>query len=134
MAKKKEHCWPLEFAKNQFSNEPYMRNLDDCEAWFAVRAGMQPNPDYQEAKLAARVAFTVNRWLNNKQCYSITKELADDLFSVEDLSVPMDALPLPFPCFYLDTEPFDLYLADENGKDPARILGYYVMLDEVPSR
>lgn len=133
MKKKKDICHALEFAKQLEIEKPWIQDLQKCEDVFRHCAPILKmrgyDQDAEETPTLARIAFTVNWWLKTKQCYSITKALADDLFAMEDLSFPLDAMHLPFPCFYLDMEPFSDHYKDMDGN---RLLGYYVLIDDVP--
>ena len=133
MKKKKNICHALEFAKQLEIEKPWIQDLQKCEDVFRHCAPILKmrgyDQDAEETPTLARVAFTVNWWLKTKQCYSITEALADDLFAMEDLSFPLDAMHLPFPCFYLDMEPFSDHYKDIDGN---RLLGYYVLIDDVP--
>lgn len=131
--KRKDTCHALEFAKQLYTDKPWIHDLKECDAEFrkSFRRLKQKGfaGEEKDTEALSRISFTANRWLANKQCYSITETLADDLFAMDDLSFPMDALHLPFPCFYLDMEPFG---EDMGGGEEGKLLGYYVMVDEVP--
>lgn len=133
MKKKKDICHALEFAKQLEIEKPWIQDLQKCEDVFRhctpILKKRGYDQDAEETPTLARIAFTVNWWLKTKQCYSITEALADDLFAMEDLSFPLDAMHLPFPCFYLDMEPFSDHYKDMDGN---RLLGYYVLIDDVP--
>lgn len=86
-----------------------MQDLKACEEAFGHSRQILKKQGYiedtAETKTLVRIVFTASEWLKAKQCYSITEALAEDLFAMEDLSFPLDAMHLPFPCFYLDMEP-----------------------------
>lgn len=133
MKKKKSICHALEFAKQNHIDKPWIQDLKRCDQEFKRSYGRLKEKgiiqEEWETENLSRMTFTVNRWLTSKQCYSITEALAEDLFAMEDLSFPLDAMHLPFPCFYLDMEPFSEDFDDVPG---AKLLGYYVIIDEVP--
>ena len=133
MKRKKDICHALEFAKQIEIGKPWVQDLKKCEEVFQCFGPTLKQQGYteeaEEIQTVARIAFTVNWWLKTKQCYSISDALAEDLFAMEDLSFPLDAMRLPFPCFYLDMEPFsDRY----KGSRGMKLLGYYVLIDDVP--
>ncbi len=133
MKRKKNTCHALEFAKQVYTDKPWIHDLKDCDEEFRRSYKRLKDKgfvrDVGETGTLSRTMFTINRWFGSKQCYSITKALAEDLFAMNDLSFPMDAMRLPFPCFYLDMESFGEDFSDVPG---AKLLGYYVMVDEVP--
>lgn len=133
MKRKKNTCHALEFAKQLDMGKPWIEDLKSCDEEF-----MRSYPrlkakgfvrDENDVRSLSRTVFTVHRWLASKQCYSITEALAEDLFAMEDLSFPLDDMHLPFPCFYLDMEPFGEDLSSDPG---SKLLGYYVMVEDVP--
>lgn len=132
MKKKRRICHALEFAKQNHIDKPWIQDLKSCDKKFEHAYELLKEKEVVREKWEtgnlSRMAFTVNRWLMSKQCYSITEALAEDLFAMEDLSFPLDAMHLPFPCFYLDMEPFS---EDFNDIPGAKLLGYYVIIDEV---
>lgn len=132
MKRKKDTCHALKFAKQLETDKPWMQDLKECEKVFQHSSPLLEKKGYiedaEETKTLARISFTVNQWLKAKQCYSITAALAEDLFAMEDLSFPLDAMHLPFPCFYLDMEPFAEWEQDAGGN---RLLGYYILIDDV---
>lgn len=109
-----------------------MQDLEECEkavvGSYQKFRKMEAVENENQAQNIARMAYTVNSWLKHRQCYSITRELADDLFGMDDLSFPLEAMHLPFPVFYLDMEPFHERFADPGTE----LLGYYVLIDEIP--
>lgn len=135
MKKKLETCHALVFAK-QLCNDgkvPWMQDLKVCEeavikSFLKLKktCGIQT---IGEARHIAHVAYTVSAWMKSMQSYSISKELAADLFSMDDLSFPISELHLPFPVIYLDLEPLQEPFA---GQGRGRLLGLYIMVDEVP--
>lgn len=132
MKRKKNTCHALEFAKQLAFDKPWIEDLKACEEAFGrSRKFLEKRgfiEDAAETKTLARISFTANQWLKAKQCYSITEALAEDLFSMDDLSFPLDAMHLPFPCFYLDMEP----LAGRYGQTAGmKLLGYYVLIGDV---
>lgn len=132
-SKRKEICHPLEFAKQlcHDGNVPWMQDLEECEravvGSYQKFRKMEAVENENQAQNIARMAYTVNSWLKHRQCYSITRELADDLFGMDDLSFPLEAMHLPFPVFYLDMEPFHERFADPGTE----LLGYYVLIDDI---
>ncbi len=133
MKRKKDICHALEFAKQIKIEKPWVQDLKKCEEVFRRLGPILEKQGYteevEETQSLARITFTVNRWLKTKQCYSISEALAEDLFAMEELSFPLDAMHLPFPCFYLDMEPFSGRYKDSRGM---KLLGYYVLIDDVP--
>jgi len=133
LKRKKNTCHALEFAKQVDVDKPWIDNLKNCDEEFMRSFPRLRSIGFIETEIEAaslsRTIFTVHRWLASKQCYTITEALAEDLFSMEDLSFPLDAMHLPFPCFYLDMEPFGESLSNIPG---SKLLGYYTMIEEVP--
>ena len=131
--KRKEHkCYALEFAKEFAEDRELYSNLSYCEKYMEERRDML-NAEFlrskADARNFARLIFTLHNWCKYRQCYSVTRELAEDLFSMDDLSFPVDALHLPFPCFFLDMEALGESVGDTAAG--ARLLGYYIMVDEI---
>ena len=126
-------CHALEFAKAFSKDTDWIQDLKDCEKFMKqyanifIRDGLIK--DVGETQKFARLAFMLHRWCKYRQCYSITRELAEDLFAMEDLSFPIEALHLPFPCFFLDMEALGESIGDDMD---ARLLGYYIMVEEIP--
>lgn len=133
MKRKKDICHALEFAKQAEIEKPWVQDLKKCEEAFRRFGPILEKQGYieeaRETQTLARITFTVNRWLKTKQCYSISEALVEYLFTMEDLSFPLDAMHLPFPCFYLDMEPFS---GRYKGSRGMKLLGYYVLIDDVP--
>lgn len=132
MKRKKGICHALEFAKQLAVDKPWMHDLKACEEVFGHSRQILEKHGYiedaAETKTLVRSAFTANEWLKAKRCYSITEALAEDLFAMEDLSFPLDAMHLPFPCFYLDMEPL---AGRYSGGTGIKLLGYYVLIGDV---
>lgn len=126
-------CHPLEYAKRMVDDgtAAWLRDLSLCEerhkkaAKGLVKDGVIEAED--EAVRLAHTTFTVADWLKFKQCYTITKELADDLFTMDDLTFPVYALHMPFRTVYLDWEELGYDLVRE-----ARPLGAFITIGDVP--
>lgn len=133
--KNNQTCHVLEFAKKlcEDGTAPWLRDLKACEDTVKKALPNLLKDGYAtgtgDAKNIARTAFTVAQWLKTRQCYSITKELADDLFSTDDLSIPLEMLHLPFPVFYLDMENFKEPMSGHPG---AIYLGSIIMIQDIP--
>lgn len=61
----------------------------------------------REAVRLAHTTISVADWLKFKQCYIVKKELAEDLFTMDDLTFPVCALHMPFRTIYLDWKAFE---------------------------
>lgn len=132
--KNNQTCHVLEFAKRlcEDGTAPWLQDLKLCEETVKKAVPGLTAEGYisqdSDVKNIARTAFTVAQWMKTKQCYSITKELAVDLFSTDDLSIPLEMLHLPFPVFYLDMEKFQEPMAGHPG---ATYLGSIIMIQEI---
>lgn len=133
MAKKKyEPCHPLEYAKRMADDgtAPWLQDLSACEervkkaANGLLKDGWIERED--EAIRLSHTTFTVADWLKSKQCYTITKELADSLFTMDDLTFPVHALNMPFRTIYLDWENL------EDARNQIKPLGVFIMIGDVP--
>ena len=108
MKRRKENCHPLAFAQKMVDDgtEPFLQDMKECEKTFLKSAkwliadGLIE--DREETKRLAHAAYTCADWLKYKQCYRPSEELSNDLFSMDDLSFPLDQLKLPFPTIYID--------------------------------
>lgn len=126
-------CHSLEFAKKMANDGTvaWLRDLKSCEEYFKKAAKVLIKDGWieneSEAFRLSHTTFTVADWLKYKQCYAITKELADDLFTMDDLTFPVDALNLPFRTIYLDWEG----LEDKEVRG-ARPLGVFITVGDVP--
>lgn len=133
MKRKKENCHPLVFAEKMVEDGsmPWLHDIRECEEKFAKSSDWLMKKclieRQEETKRLARSAYSCADWLKYKQCYSITKELAEDLFSMQDLSFPLEQLHLPFPTIYIDFR--GLELPRIRGSVP---LGVFLTLDDVP--
>ena len=114
--KKKEALYaPLQFVQSIIP-EPeaeWTKDLTECEDHFAhlrsiKQYGLKDTP--QNRQNIARNAFMAADWNRSKQAYRITKELAEDLFGMEDMSFPARAIRLPYRTIYLDLEEADIRL------------------------
>ena len=134
MAKSKfKPCHPLEYAKRMADDgtAAWLQDLSTCEERFMkaanglVKDGLIEKED--EAVRLAHTTFTVADWLKFKQCYTVKKELADDLFTMDDLTFPLSALNMPFRTIYLDWEELE-----HKAVRSARPLGAYITIGDVP--
>lgn len=103
-----------------------------CEYWERrasrlIKAGFIEKEG--ENKSLAGTTYTCRQWLKYKQCYRIERGLADDLFEMDDLSFPVDALKLPFPVIYLDMENAIPHQKDVDSGVP---IGVFLLISEVP--
>lgn len=126
-------CHALEYAKRMADDGTiaWLQDLSLCEEYFMKAAnGLVKDGWIKEKEEAIRLAhttYTVADWLKFKQCYTITQELADDLFTMDDLTFPVCALHMPFRTIYLDWEKLE-----ENSARDARPLGAYITIGDVP--
>ena len=135
MKRKKEVCHTLNFAKTliQGTGVEFLTDLVSHEDHFLnhmdllTKIGLSRSEE--NAYKVARTCFTVSQWLKYKQCYTIAPVLAEDLFTMTDLSFPVDSLKLPFPALYLDLE--NLNMPPVRG---IQTLGIFFVLEEVPYR
>lgn len=124
---------PLEYAKQMADDgtAAWLQNLSLCEEQFKkaakglIKDGWIETED--EAIRLAHTTFTVADWLKFKQCYIVTKELAEDLFTMDDLAFPVCAFHMPFRTIYLDWESLEY-----NSVRNARPLGVYITIGDVP--
>lgn len=133
MAKKKyKPCHPLEYAKRMADDgtAPWLQDLSACEehvqkaAKGLLKDGWIERED--EAIRLSHTTFTVADWIKFKQCYTITKELADSLFTMDDLTFPVHALNMPFRTIYLDWESI------EEAHNQIKPLGVFITIGDVP--
>lgn len=134
MAKSKYRpCHALEYAKRMVDDgtAAWLQNLSLCEEQVKKAAkGLVKDGWIEEESEAIRLAhttFAVADWLKFKQCYTITKELADDLFTMDDLTFPVSALHMPFRTIYLDWEALEY-----KSVSGARPLGVFITIGDVP--
>lgn len=139
MSKKKHPvCPPLEVAQGftniyrQYPALPDIQQFFDDHSDLLVERSFIPGPAY--AVQVARSVWTVGEWTKNKQIYTFSEALAADLFAMDDVNVPVDALHLPYPCFYVDVEHLSLPVGNTISAEGQSgiALGYFVLIDEVP--
>ena len=73
----------------------------------------------EDCRNLARTLFIVRDWMRTKQSYKIAKELADDLFAMDDLTFPANSLRLPYRTIFMDFSDLGLPAAGTQveGKD-----------------
>lgn len=86
----------------------------------------------EDCKNISRTLCIVRDWMRTKQAYKITKELAEDLFSMDDLTFPANSLRLPYRTIFMDFSDLELP-ATGTGVDGKNyvIYGVMMMLGEV---
>lgn len=93
MKRKNTTCHALEFAKQLDADKLWINDLKSCDEEFIRSYPRLKSIGFVQSESDAvslsRTVFTVHRWLASKQCYTITKELAEDLFAMDDLSFPL---------------------------------------------
>lgn len=123
--KREEDYLPIHFAKN-FIEDPeafYFDDILECDRHYQGLDSVKKYGAKDSERLQlARTAFIAADWLRYKQAYRITKELAHDLFQMEDLSFPAGALKLPFRTIYLDLEELNIS-AKGDGSVQNAVLG-----------
>ncbi len=86
----------------------------------------------EDCKNLSRTMYIVRDWMRTKQAYKITKELADDLFDMDDLDFPANSLHLPYRTIFMDFSELNLPAVGTQmeGKDYI-IYGVFMTLGEV---
>lgn len=85
-----------------------------------------------DCKNLSRTLFTLRDWIRTKQAYKITKELADDLFSMDDLTFPADCLRLPYRTIFMDFSDLNIPAQGTQLEDKGYIIyGVFMTLGDV---
>lgn len=120
--KKKEGLYlPLQFVSDLLEdpNAEYFSDVDACDNHFYglpdVKRYHVKDTKAQRCNIS-RTAFIAADWNRTKQSYKITKELAGDLFSMDDLTFPAGSINLPYRTIYLDLSDCDLRITREESK------------------
>lgn len=136
--KRKVEYAPVQFANTMIQN-PESSLYDDigyCQDFMAKHKDLMHayglSSTDQDCRNIARTLYMVRDWMKTKQAYKITKELADDLFIMDDLTFPADSLRLPYRTIFMDFSDLELPATGTQmeGKDYI-VYGVYMTLGEV---
>jgi len=83
-------------------------------------AAAHTNMDEDDAKMLEHSAYVISQWRTNKQVFRIERILYNDLIETEDADIPINALHLPYQCFYVEIS---------DGKLDGNIDGCFVLHD-----
>lgn len=136
--KKLEEYMPVQFAKNMIQNpeSPLYNDVGYCQDFMAKHKDLmhvyELSASDQDCRNIARTLYMVRDWMKTKQAYKITKELADDLFSMDDLTFPANSLRLPYRTIFMDFSGLELPVTGTQlqGKDYI-VYGVFMTLGEV---
>ena len=96
---------PIQFIKSipEIPDALYFSDLADCDNHYAKVKDIRKYGIRETQRLLfSRTAFVAADWARYKQAYKITPELANDLFSMDDLSFPAGSIKMPFRTVYFD--------------------------------
>lgn len=96
---------PIQFIKSipEIPDASYFSDLADCDNHYAEVKDIRKYGIRETQRLLfSRTAFVAADWARYKQAYKITPELANDLFSMDDLSFPAGSIKMPFRTVYFD--------------------------------
>lgn len=86
----------------------------------------------EDCKNLSRTLCIIRDWIQTKQAYKITKELADDLFAMDDLSFPADSLRLPYRTVFMDFSELGIPAENAQRKDDNDIIyGVFMTLGDI---
>lgn len=136
--KRPEEYTPVQFAKNMIQNpeSPLYNDVGYCQDFMAKHKNLMHvyglSASEQDCRNIARTLYMVRDWMKTKQVYKIIKELADDLFSMNDLTFPANSLRLPYRTIFMDFSSLELPVTGTQlqGKDYI-VYGVFMTLGEV---
>lgn len=136
--KRPEEYAPVQFAKAMVPNldSALYNDVGDCFDFLLHHKNIMTvyglSFSNEDCKNLSRTLYIVRDWIRTKQAYKITKELADDLFNMDDLEFPADSLRLPYRTIFMDFSELNLPAigTQAEGKDYI-IYGVFMTLGEV---
>lgn len=136
--KRPKEYLPVQFAKTIIPN-PESTLYDDvgvCHEHFLKHRNLmqQYGLSYQDedCKNLSRTLCIVRDWVRTKQAYKITKELAEDLFSMEDMTFPANILRLPYRTVFMDFSDLNIpATGTQRELEDYIIYGVYMTLGEM---
>lgn len=129
---------PVQFAKAMIPN-PESALYDDigwCHDYLLQHKNLMQqyglSCSEDDCKQLSRTLCMIRDWTRTKQAYKITKELADDLLSMDDLTFPEDSLRLPYRTIFMDFSELGIPAegAQAEGRDDI-IYGIFMTLGDV---
>ena len=123
--KKKNEYLPLDFAKRTYVDIPdrdYIKYIN----WAIENKKFHKTLEFEDDCLRSigDTIYTSSRFLDYKQVYHITPDLAEDLFMSGPMDFPIDNIRLPFPVIFIDMP----LRAFENT--PFEPVGVFLVIDD----
>lgn len=136
--KRKEEYTPVRFVNAMIQN-PESTLYDDvgyCQDFMTKHKDLMYayglSSSDQDCRNIARTLYMVRDWMKTKQAYKITKELADDLFSMDDLTFPANSLRLPYRTVFMDFSDLELPVTGTQMEQKDYVVyGVFMILGEV---